>query len=165
MRLYKIIQGCWDEQTTQEILADLSDQFSDDHSSKSGNSSRKQSSLSESSNVERLLQHRLQVLLYLSSHSILNGALRKMHFTVVLKCSKLIREACNSLYEYCRQQSCPVSIDDQNDLALRLYKLAPKSLGDPDEYPEVIFMQNSIGLLNIACLLTYQFRRAYTGIL
>ena len=52
--------------------------------------------------------------------------------------NKLIREACTALYGYCRQQSRPVSLDDKKDLSSRLYNLAPKSLGDPGEHPEVI---------------------------
>ena len=60
------------------------------------------------------------------SHSILNSALKKMHSTRVPNATSWSKKPV--LYGYCRQQSWPVTIDDKKYLALRLYKLAPKSL-------------------------------------
>ena len=62
------------------------------------------------------------------------------------QCNKLIREACTALYGYCRQQSRPVSLDNKEDLSLRLYNLSPKSLGDPGEHPEVIMLVINVEL-------------------
>ena len=91
MRLYKIIQNYQDVPTTQELLADLSDQFSDDRSL-STNSGHKQSlSYETSQNVGRPLRHVLQP--YLSSHLILNGALKKDAFYTGPQRNKLIQEA------------------------------------------------------------------------
>jgi hypothetical protein len=81
MRLYKLIQSYRDDPTTQELLADLSDQFSDVRSSSTNSGHKRSLSLSESSSqLGRPLQHVLQPLPCLSFHSILNVTL---HFTRV----------------------------------------------------------------------------------
>ena len=140
MRLYKIIQSYRDEPTTQEILADLSDQFSADGSSSTSNSGRKQSLSSESSTQpkRRKTTTARATTFTLSLFSLdIERCIKKDAFYTGTQRSKLIREACTALYGYCRQQCRPVSIDDKKDLALRLYNLAPKSLGDPGQHPEV----------------------------
>lgn len=60
-------------------------------------------------------------------------AIEKDQFYTSAKRSKLIREACRALKGHCRSGNRVVSSQDKKDLAKRLYKLAPKSLGDPQE--------------------------------
>ena len=79
MRLYKIIQNCRAGPSTQELLADLSDQYSNDHSMGTSSSGSKRPQSSDSSTVQS--QYSQQGLHCLSSHLILKGVLRRMHFT------------------------------------------------------------------------------------
>ena len=136
----QIIQRYRDDPTTQEILADLSDQLSDDRSS-STNSGHKRSLSCESSSQPK---RRKTTTACTSTFTLpffsldIEWCIKKDAFYTGPQRNELIREACTALYGYCRQQARPVIVDDKKYLALRLYKLAPKSLGDPGDYPEVI---------------------------
>ena len=140
MRLYKIIQNHRDDPTTQELLADLSDQFSDDRSLSTNSGQKRSPSCESSSQPKRRKTTTARATTFaLPLFSLdIERCIKKDAFYTGPQRNKLIREACTALYGYCRQQSRPVTVDDKKDLALRLYKLAPKSLGDPGDHPEVI---------------------------
>ena len=140
MRLYKIIQNCRAGPSTQELLADLSDQYSNDHSMGTSSSGSKRPQSSDSSTKpKRACTKSVQsagFTLPLFSPDI-ERCIKKDAFYTGPQRNKPIRESCNALCGYCRQQRRAVSIDDKKELASKLCHLAPKSLGDPGENPEV----------------------------
>ena len=129
MRLYKTIQGCRNEPTTQEILADLSwVMIVSQKAATLAISNQLQVKAQRCQSVER---HKLQALPCLSSHLILNGALRKMHFTVVLNPANRSGKPVLLSMDNVGNNLGLFPFNDIRNLALKLYKLAPKSLGDP----------------------------------
>ena len=89
--------------------------------------------------------------------------------TSVLR-NKLIREACRSLRGYCQAEGRRPTAAEKRKLGSKLYRLAPKSLGDPDGLavtgvPEVsmpgynsidiiaIYMSDSVSILYIFIIL------------
>ena len=114
MRLYKIIQNHRDDPTTQELLADLSDQFSDDRSLSTNSGQKRSLSCESSSQPKRRKTTTARATTFaLPLFSLdIERCIKKDAFYTGPQRNKLIREACTALYGYCRQQSRPVTVDD-----------------------------------------------------
>ena len=121
MRLYKLVQSCRGDMSTQELLADLPD---DDHSYSTNSSGRKRSLSSDtcSSSHRKIRKVSSGVEFKLPRFSVdIERCIKKDTFYTSPQRNKLIREACNALSGHCRLHGRPVTTDDKKDLAVRLY--------------------------------------------
>ena len=127
--MYRHIQECREKGSTFDFSPNLSDSASESVSTITpASSSRNNDSVSRprKRGVPSFDEFSLPDFSPDIVHAIKNDA-----FITAAKRNKLIRESCKALKGHCKHVGKPVTAAVKRSLGLRLYNLAPKSLGDP----------------------------------